>query len=123
MLTEREISSAPEAIDRLAARAVNYFEVELILHFALEEQLLFPALPDFSGIAGYIADHRRMEALVGRLRQNPTAETLLEFTALLRSHIRCEENELFEEVQRRLPREILDALGAENSRRDAPVCL
>jgi hemerythrin-like domain-containing protein len=32
---------------------------------------------------------------------------------LLRRHIRREENELFEDIQRRLPRKVLDALGAE----------
>jgi hemerythrin-like domain-containing protein len=42
---------------------------------------------------------------------------------LLSSHIRREERDLFEEIQRTLPRETLDAAGAEIDRRVVRICL
>ena len=59
-----------------------------------------------------IAEHRQLEKLVEQLRTQPDAETLRQFTSLLRSHIRREENELFEDIQKRMSRKTLDALGA-----------
>ena len=54
-----------------------------------------------------------MEALAAALREAPSAAILTEFIALLREHIRVEESELFEDVQRRLTRAELDGLGRE----------
>ena len=47
-----------------------------------------------------------------QLRAAPDAGALQQFSDLLRRHIRREENELFEDIQQRLPRKTLDALGA-----------
>ena len=64
-----------------------------------------------------------MEALVAQLRTHPSAALLEEFCELLSGHIRREEKELFEEVQRTLPREVLDRLGQEINHRAVRVCL
>ena len=45
------------------------------------------------------------------------ADLLVRFCGLLTSHIRREENELFQEIQRTLPREELDRAGADIGRR------
>jgi hemerythrin-like domain-containing protein len=61
--------------------------------------------------------------MVGQMRTSPTAALLEEFCALLSGHIRREENELFEEIQRVLPREVLDRAGAEIDRRAVRICM
>ena len=61
--------------------------------------------------------------MIERLRTEPRAELLLAFAALLRTHIRREENELFEEIQRRLSRETLDELGKEIDAKAVRICL
>jgi hemerythrin-like domain-containing protein len=60
---------------------------------------------------------------VDRIRTEPSAGALSEFTALLRRHIRTEENELFEEAQRVLERDVLDRIGAAIEARVVRVCL
>jgi hemerythrin-like domain-containing protein len=111
-----------ENVERQARRIVERYEVELTNHFAVEEEILFPACPP-ERIAPLVAEHRRMEALVERLRTEPRAETIEEFLELLRGHIRREEEELFERIQRELPRETLDRLGRQIDARVVRVCL
>src|SRR5262249_37979327 len=110
----------------LSRRIADRFEIELSNHFALEEEVLFPPLRD-AGLEGEVAelmaDHDLIESLVNTLRHGATARGLQEFTALLRRHVRREENEVFEEAQKRLPRELLDSLGAELDARVVRVCL
>ena len=62
-------------------------------------------------------------ACAGRSRATPASALLLEFTALLRTHIRREENELFEEIQRRLPPDLLKSLGTEIDAKAVRICL
>jgi hemerythrin-like domain-containing protein len=57
------------------------------------------------------------------LRTAPTGALLEEFCTLLSGHIRREENVLFEEIQRELPREVLDRAGSEIDRRAVRICL
>ena len=68
-----------------------------------------------------MAEHRTIEGLIAQLRTAPTEELLEQFCALLLRHIRREENELFEEIQRTLPREALDLVGSEIERRAVRV--
>jgi hemerythrin-like domain-containing protein len=124
VLTERSLASdsSPENVGKLARKAVDRYDIELTNHFQIEEDILFPAT-DSALIPVLIAEHRRMEAMIGGLRAGPSAALLLEFTALLRAHIRREESELFEEIQRRLPRTTLDALGKEIDAKAVRICL
>jgi iron-sulfur cluster repair protein YtfE (RIC family) len=129
VLTDRSLAedASPANVARLARRAADRYEIELINHFEIEEQLLFAGVERALGpdplIAELVAEHRQIEALVKRLAAAPDADTLGEFTALLRRHIRREENELFERVQKELSRELLDRLGEEIDRRAIRVCL
>jgi hemerythrin-like domain-containing protein len=128
VLTERDLDKdgSPESVRRLADRIVSRFEIELVNHFELEEQLLFPVL-EGTAVAELVheltAEHRQMEQAVSTLREGATRESLVAFTALLRSHIRKEENVLFEQAQGVLPRETLDRLGVEFEARAVRVCL
>ncbi len=113
---------SPENLARLARRAVDRFDLELTNHFAIEEQVLFPAI-DLPIVAELIAEHREVERLIACLRTQPDEVTLKSFTSLLRAHIRREENELFEEIQKRLPPETLERLGGDIERLVVRVCL
>lgn len=128
VLTDRslEADSSADNLRRLSKRILDRFEIELTNHFLLEEEVLFPPLRDAGlevMVAELIADHDLIEQLANSLRHHATERSVREFTALLRRHVRREENELFEEAQRRLPREVLDALGAELDARVVRVCL
>jgi len=124
VLTDRALGAdrGPESIACLARKVVDAYDVELSNHFQVEEQILFPAFPR-PLVEELVAQHRQLEAMVERLRAEPSAPALEEFTVLLRSHIRLEENELFEEMQRELPRETLDALGRQIEENVVRVCL
>jgi hemerythrin-like domain-containing protein len=124
VLTERSLSqdSSEANVAKLAQKAIDRYELELTNHFEIEEQVLFPAsasplIPDLIG------EHRELERMIGVLRSKPEAAVLLSFAALLRRHIRREESELFEQIQRELPREALDRAGTEIDRRAVRICL
>jgi hemerythrin-like domain-containing protein len=125
VMTRRSLAadSSAENVAKLARRAVDRYELELANHFEIEEQVLFPACGEMPLIAQLVAEHRAMEGLIAELRAAPTAELLEKFCALLSGHIRREENELFEEIQRVLPREVLDRAGSEIDRRAVRICL
>jgi hemerythrin-like domain-containing protein len=125
VLTERSLreDSSGANVAKLARKAIDRYELELANHFEMEETILFPTAANHPLVPGLISEHRQLEALVGRLREEPTIALLLEFTALLRTHIRREENELFEDIQRMLPRELLDSLGREIDAKAVRICL
>jgi hemerythrin-like domain-containing protein len=126
VLTDRVLASdtSPANVEKLGRRIVDRFEIELVNHFELEEQLVFPLLGQESTlVAELIAEHRIIERIVATLREQPSIDALREFTAVLRRHIRTEENELFEQIQKAIPREELDRVGEELERRAVRVCL
>jgi hypothetical protein len=125
VLTERSLGEDGSAanVAKLARKAIDRYELELTNHFEMEEKILFPAVENHPLIPGLISEHRQLKALIGRLRDEPKSDLLREFTALLRTHIRREENELFQDIQRLLPRETLDSLGKEIDAKAVRICL
>jgi hemerythrin-like domain-containing protein len=125
VMTRRSMAqdSTPENLAKLARRIVDRFELELINHFEIEEQVLFPACGPLPIIAELIREHREIEAIVSEVRTAPAPETLESFCALLSRHIRREENELFQEIQRTLPPDELQRLGREIDARAVRICL
>jgi hemerythrin-like domain-containing protein len=129
VLTRRSLAadSSPGNVAKLARRVIDRYELELVNHFEIEEQVLFPACQTIPGsgemIGELVGEHRAIEALVTQLRSAPSPALLLHFCELLSKHIRREENELFEQIQRALPREVLDRTGCEIDRRAVRVCL
>jgi hemerythrin-like domain-containing protein len=129
VMTRRSLGAdgTPGNVAKLARRAIDRYELELANHFEIEEQVLFPAcgaLPPVTKlIAELVAEHRAMEGLIAQLRTGPTGALLEEFCALLAAHIRREESELFEQIQRALPREVLDRAGKEIDKRAVRICL
>ena len=89
--------------------------------------MLFPLIARELGkmamIGELVADHRAIEEMIDQMRSAPSEELLEKFCALLRSHIRREENELFQDVQSRLPKDLLASAGKEIDARAVRVCL
>jgi iron-sulfur cluster repair protein YtfE (RIC family) len=125
VMTRRSLAANPSPgnVARLAGRAVARYEIELANHFEIEEQVLFPLCASAPLVALLVAEHRAMEGQIAQLRSAPAGALLEQFCALLSAHIRREENELFEEIQRALPREVLDRAGVEIDQRAVRVCL
>ena len=125
VLTRRAMAedSSARNIGRVAQRVIDRYELELANHFEIEEQVLFPACGPMPVIGELIGEHRAIEGFVEQLRAAPSRAVLEEFCRLLSTHIRREESELFEHVQRALPREVLDQLGREIDRRAVRICL
>jgi hemerythrin-like domain-containing protein len=125
VLTDRSLQADSSAanIAKLAHRIVDRYELELINHFQLEEDVLFPAISSLPLVPRLIAEHREVTSIVDGLRTSPDAAALQAFTALLRRHIRTEEGELFEEAQKLLPREKLDEIGKILDEHAVRVCL
>ena len=125
VLTRRSLASDSSAqnVARLAARVIARYEIELVNHFEIEEQVLFPLCGALPLVDELIAEHRALEEFVAGLRAAPSPDLLERFCALLSAHIRREESELFEQIQRTAPREALDRAGAEIDRRAVRVCL
>lgn len=115
--------SSPENLATLARRAIDRYELELVNHFQIEEEVLFPACGPMPPIVELLAQHRAIETFIAQLRISPSVALLEDFCALLSTHIRLEENELFEQVQRALPRDVLDRIGGEIDRRAVRICL
>jgi hemerythrin-like domain-containing protein len=125
VLARRSLASDATAanLTRLAGHVAGLFQVELANHFEIEEQILFPACGPMPLIAELLADHRALEALSAQLQAAPSAELLERFCDVLSAHIRREEQDLFEALQRQLPRDVLESLGREIDRRAVRACL
>jgi hemerythrin-like domain-containing protein len=129
VLTRRGLrqDASPAAVAKLARRAVDRFDIELVNHFEIEEQILFPALRRHMGdlplIAELIGQHRELERIFERLRTGPSAELLEQMCALLTAHIRREENELFQQAQAQVPEAVLGELGVAIESKVVRVCL
>jgi hemerythrin-like domain-containing protein len=104
-----------------AARGyVDAFFTDTIEHFRREEETVFPLYARQREADGELLDrtlreHMELHGLARALRAEVAAgdvsgETLAELGSLLRDHVRLEERELFEELQRVVPTEELDRL-------------
>jgi hemerythrin-like domain-containing protein len=129
VLTRRSLreDASPANVAQLARRAIDRYELELVNHFEIEEQILFPAIENALGklslVASLIAQHREVEDLIAQLRSAPTAASLERLCGLLAEHIRREENDLFQMAQSRLPEPVLRELGAAIERKVVRICL
>ena len=89
-------------LSKRAETAVRFFETDLKSHFAVEEQIVFPAMADIGEavrvVGELIEEHGRIIRLVQMLRSVEgieLASLLREFADLLEAHIRKEERVLF----------------------------
>jgi hemerythrin-like domain-containing protein len=111
----------PKARLRAASAYVEVFFSETVEHFRREEENVFPLYArqpaaNVELLDRIVREHMELHGLARTLRAEVAAgdvsgETLAAVGALLRAHVRLEERELFEDVQRVVPPEELDALG------------
>jgi hypothetical protein len=124
-MARRSLAADPSPANcaRIAEHLADLFATELSNHFAIEEQVLFPACQPRPIIADLIADHRALELLGERVQLDPSPELIEQFCAFLFSHIRREERDFFEAIQNDLPPNVLAALGREIDARAVRACL
>jgi|ERR1700722_3629892 len=113
---DRASPIAETDLDAWQAEVSQHFRNELTIHFAAEEQVLFPTARGFAELIPLIddllADHawlRDRLALVEDRRIS--ADSLLGFAHRLSAHIRKEERQLFERVQQLMSKDALALLG------------
>lgn len=95
---------------------VRQFDTEIAFHFQAEEKYLFPLADQHDELRELVdelrIEHTLIRRNVERARARQFAVTDLQvFSASLSEHIRKEERQLFEALQRLLTAEQLDALG------------
>jgi hemerythrin-like domain-containing protein len=94
----------------------QHFAQEIQLHFAAEEQVLFPASEQFPELDGLVEEllkeHQCLrEFFEHAARRRMNGSELGEFAKLLSSHVRKEERQLFEALQKLMPAEDMKQLG------------
>ncbi len=108
-IAEAELTAWQDEIEQIFAQ-------EISIHFSAEESLLFPAarrFPELIALAEeLVADHIALrESYTQAQAHRMTAKNLAAFAQKLSAHIRKEERELFEQLQRLMSPEELSALG------------
>ncbi|HBZ70583.1 MAG TPA: hemerythrin domain-containing protein [Deltaproteobacteria bacterium] len=105
-----------QSLDDAWAEVRRRFDLELGPHFAIEEQLLLPALEvadaaDLAALAARIRDdHAMVRELVAGKAGDPRAR-LRAFCERLGKHVRFEEREVFGRAERELPGAVLEAIA------------
>jgi hemerythrin-like domain-containing protein len=100
------------------AEIEQLFDQEIKVHFAAEENVLFPAACRFPEliplVEELIADHARLgESFSLAEGRGMSPESLPAFAQQLSTHIRKEERQLFERLQQGMTAVDLQALGAQ----------
>jgi len=124
LVVARELSRAgPEHAEVAASRFVRFLAVHELAHFALEESVLLPALPDEPQAQVFAArvheDHDYLRAALRRLQDSPQAasvEFLHALGARLRTHVQMEERELFPYLEDSLDSATLEQIGVRLAR-------
>ena len=111
-----------DAATRLAAADayVDAFFAETVGHFRREEEELFPLYVRHAGktalLEQILLEHMQLHGLVRSLRADVAGggvapETLRSLGELLHDHVRLEERDLFEDIQRTVPPAELEAMA------------
>lgn len=102
-----------------AGRFVEFLSGHELAHFALEEQVLGPVIPDHPRgrelAERMLEDHEYLRSAAGRLRdptQPVSVEHLHQLGRRLRAHVQMEERELFPYLEQELDPAALEGLGA-----------
>jgi hemerythrin-like domain-containing protein len=110
-----EVHDTPD-VHRWEAEIVQLFDDEIAHHFAAEEKFVFPPADKIEELQQVVdelrIEHTLLRRNVERARERQFTVTDLQvFTATLIQHIRKEESQLFQELQRLLPAEALTQMG------------
>jgi hypothetical protein len=108
----RAAGVGPEERLAVASAYVDAFFTETVGHFRREEEILFPLYVRHAGstpvLERILREHMELHGLVRALRAEAAAgdiapEALRTLGGLLHDHVRVEERELFEEIERIVP--------------------
>jgi len=113
---DRAIQAGEIDVEAWQAEIQQQFEREIGIHFAAEEMELFPAtarFPEIRPLVGeLLAEHIVLRDYFARAATRSLDRESLEiFGAKLAQHIRKEERQLFEEMQKLMSAQELAALG------------
>ena len=113
---DRAIQAGKVELEAWQAEITQIFEQEIGFHFAAEEKELFPAAARFPQVKPLLeelaAEHVALRDFFSRAAARTLdAASLQTFVDKLAAHIRKEERQLFEEMQKRMGRQELAALG------------
>jgi hemerythrin-like domain-containing protein len=113
---DRASPIADADLDSWQSEIAQHFRNEIGIHFAAEELVLFPAARRFEEFAPLIdellADHVWLrDRFTAAEDRSMHAENLTAFAQRLSSHIRKEERQLFEGLQKLMSEEELAGLG------------
>jgi hemerythrin-like domain-containing protein len=122
---------ADEDLPAWLAEIEQLFEREIKIHFAAEEDVIFPAARRFAGLIPLVeellAEHTALRELFCQAEARlMSAKALPAFAQTLSAHIRKEERRLFERMQELMRAEELGILGIQLEaalKEAAHVCL
>ena len=114
----RAALATPAEVKAWQAEIQQHFEHEIRYHFAAEETHLFPAARQYAELVPLVeellAEHRQLREYFGRSSAGALdGAGVRRFAETLSGHIRKEERQLFEELQRRMTPEELGKIGAQ----------
>ena len=96
---------------RLKNYVLYYWEQHLHDHFKEEENILF-IIKDDERIQKAVADHQRIESLIGTIKQDKAdTNTYQSLATMVNDHIRYEERELYPYLEQALSQDQLMAIG------------
>ncbi len=127
LVVARELARAtPENTVPVAHRFVDFLEAHELAHFALEESVLLPAVPDEEPgpelARRVLDDHAFLRDALRRLRHSdpePEGQYLHELGRRLRAHVQMEERELFPYLEALLSESALEEIGSRLRASDA----
>jgi len=95
--------------ERIKKYCIWFFKQHIEVHFKIEEQYFFPFLgQDHALVKKALREHRKIKRLIDDTKDIIKSVNLLE--ELIEAHIRFEEKNIFNEMQKNLPREIKNAI-------------
>jgi hemerythrin-like domain-containing protein len=114
---DRALQAGEVDLEAWQAEIRQIFELEIVIHFAAEEKVLFPVAAGFAELQRLVkelsAEHEILRGFFSRAAARTLDQASLKvFADALSGHIRKEERELFEGMQNRMTSQELTALGA-----------
>ena len=111
----------PAEVKAWQSEMQQHFELEIRYHFAAEEAHVFPAARNYPELVSFIeellAEHQQLrEYFAQASAAKLDGAGVRRFAETLSRHIRKEERQLFEELQKRMARESLEEIGRQIDR-------
>lgn len=105
IMKDKAYPGYPFDLEGKAEYTIAFFKTELIKHFRIEEEILFPLVRSLNDILDnlineLISEHQKFFELIQLIKDNRSSfDNLYKIGTLLESHIRKEERQLFEMIQ------------------------